>query len=157
MKVEDIIEAIGTLTDEERRQVSAALRLMKDDDREWIEPGARFYGALRTEAENMGTGLPPFMRVRNTSGFNRFRDDCDSMREFLERVLTPGSETEWTHAYRLVARAVLRLLQKLEIPITITGVLRQTQNFEEAVDQSWPGYVQSGVLRLALDPTEMEA
>lgn len=104
--------------------------------------------ALQTVA---GARLIPFPVLVKRRG-TELRKAAESFDQFLRTAL-PGrrlQRNERLACYQYLARLVLGFLHELQLPLTLTVVLRQASNVGQAVDHAFPGYAHAGVLGLAL-------
>jgi len=152
MRVEEIIEALGSLTGDERNQIRAVLKLLAPGDsgaassRHDSAP-EMIWDAVREVA---GPHFPPYSGMKRTAFFRKMREGAQLTENYSVRFMPRMTKTERIATYRHMVRALFIWMDRSEIPITPRTVAMSLASIPQAVDDQFPGYAEAGRLSWAL-------
>ena len=144
-KVEDIVEALGSMSCSELRQVKAAADVLLKADPTQADSGSAeiFWRALVAVGADRGIRLPELSCVNRIDAFRKFSSVSDSLSQFLVEQVSCKDKTDLVIAMRLAARALVSRLCYLRtaigLEVTPKIVMQQAENTIASMDVQWPG------------------
>lgn len=157
-----IIEMMGELTQDELEQVRKMavamagvgpkkripIAEMRED---YILDGIMF----EIESRGMGGSIPGEFRLRTKSSFNSFVEGSERVRRIFELQAPKITTAEKIALGRLMARSLSQKVAEFA-PITFEIMLRNVRLIPEAFENSFPGYLESGLLTVLVDSMQFK-
>lgn len=150
--VQDFLDALPTLSASDRAKIVAAARVLgtdsKDPKTSGVEPaGDLLWRGFCIGAEERGLKLVPVSVAQRSPRWKRFAASADGFDEWVRRSFEADDESERRGAWRIVASCILRMLSKHGLDWTPMYLYSSVDNVTVAVEDSFPGYADSGLLR----------
>jgi hypothetical protein len=156
MSFEDIRRELPSLPSDQliklQKDISALLSLSAkpehDTRNDWLLDGIIY------ELENRGLKktIPPEFKIKSVRSFQNFPEKSLRMQEFLKDAMPVMSRAERIAVGRLCAKALSMYIEKFA-PINLHTMLNLVDRIPAALEEQFPGYIQTGMLRFILKGT----
>lgn len=152
-----VIELLNKLSSEEREQVRKRIiaypdysSKKKNVNLQEVNDDYILSGILyELEVRGMKDIIPSNFYIKNKTSFNSYWEGSNSCRKFLEKGLGNMITVERLILGRICARSLA--LQVINFaPISLDSMLNNVRKIPEALDKSFPGYIQAGLLQFLL-------
>lgn len=153
---EQVLELIPELTASEAKDIKARLTyagkqsVTGKQDREDTDVEL-FYSAIHQEFERRGLEIPNWFMFKKTDNISYLRKNVQANKEFFNKHL-PTRRPERLHAFKIISRLMVDWLQKIGLTVTPGVLVRNLSNVQFVIEDNFPGYIESGLLHLAMKP-----
>lgn len=101
-------------------------------------------------ARGLGPTIPGGFRIRKLKSFANYSEKSGRIKELLAKNLGPGiKRAEYRALGLILARSLARSLE-VWTEISLDTMLRNIDKIPDALDQAFPGYLNSGLLHMLL-------
>jgi hypothetical protein len=106
----------------------------------------------------LGASIPPNFRIKKSRSFAGFETSCSRIRELLEQAIPNMTVSEQRGIGILSARALADYIQSWGgEPPSLDSLLRHVGQVPSALNECYPGYLESGMLKFILPSRREEA
>jgi hypothetical protein len=147
---QDLLEKLPELTQEQMADIRRRVRFLKEDksngvpEQDWLLDG--ILSVLKERG--LEPVLPSPFRIRNSRSFGGFETQSDRVRNFLDIAIPNMNVMEHKILGRLCAIVLAKMLDEWPIEVSLDHMLFHISRIPEALDKSFPGYIESGMLHL---------
>lgn len=132
-----------------RNQVSALLSLSgkpeHDTHNDWLLDGIIY----ELERRGLKKIIPPDFRIKNITSFRNFPEKSNRMQAFLKDTMPVMSRSERVFVGRMCARALAMHIEKFA-PVGLHIMLNLVDRLPAALEEQFPGYIQTGMFRFVV-------
>jgi hypothetical protein len=147
---EMLAERISELTLQQAIDLRRKLNFLKDqkadgdDHDDWLLKG--IFKVLNDRG--LGHTIPSNFRIKSSKSFGGFATQSERVRTFLDKAIPNMNVMEQTILGNLCAITLANLIESWDREVSLETMLFHIGRIPEALERSFPGYIQSRMLRL---------
>jgi hypothetical protein len=108
---------------------------------------ARLYGVIRSAVSG---ALPPYSAACKMQAYKRFSQGMEIFDDFVRRIFPGIGYNVRNKIYAELVHCILDHLKQIKQPVKMWSLANCLVNIEDIVDESYPGYLDAGVLKSIL-------
>lgn len=150
-KLEELLSILSTLNQTQLTKVQirvnhylSRISLRKESTTEEDMMYTAFASMLHS---TLGVVQPPYWTFKRSSNYTLFKSNITILLNYTDSSLYQATRLERLQVYHLYATLLKNFLTDARISLSITTVVRTMPHIPELVEQAFPGYVESGLLR----------
>ena len=147
---EQVLDTLPKLTSGQRKELLVRLQALLPQVRDAACVLKEHYSIIETAFKAHGYRVPPFFSFQRSRAYKTMREGLDLTLEFIKKHLLPKTKTQRLASVRLLIELCLSRRQELGEDVTMTKLAGDLKQIEVVVDTMFPGYIQSGMLRVLL-------
>jgi hypothetical protein len=148
-----IIAQLALMDSDQRKRISVACSILGQGTKDPIgldPPEELLWRSYQYAAPELELPAVGYAR-KNGKGWSQFKASAEAIESWIHDQFNPRDEAERHSVYRLIARCILIMVTKRDLPKNRPTLLSQAAYAKEAVEDQYPGYIESGFLRIVLD------
>lgn len=153
MSVQEIINRLPTLSQSDLSKVRVVLQGLGSaqdlDDR--IEGETLVYHLLKQRLEDYGLSPPPYVAFRRTRHFTKFREGAKVALAYVAKFLKPKGPVEFRKGLTITLRSLTGRLERDGVEVSLGACAVNLYRVPAIMDEMFPGYRESGMLRSVID------
>lgn len=151
--LDDILTELPKLPASSLRQLRArATALLGSDAAPHADEDETFvFDQMRQALEEAGSPSMPFGVFAKQRPFPKFREGVPVFCRFVAKHFEPRSRVERTKVAGILMSMLVSRLRRMRLPVGFTTMAQQIAKVHQAVDDEFPGYRESKLLRWVVE------
>lgn len=153
LKLADLLAALQELSPKDRDTLRLHIDALQSVHRGKVgrvpsEEG--FYSVLAELLSSNGIRAAPFPMFARQPGYPAYRTALHILDIYITDNIKPRTLTERRKAHLILIRIVIRYLRDVGAPLSARSIVQCLDQIPTLVDQTFPGYLQAGLLPIIL-------
>lgn len=154
MALQETLSSLLGLTQDELLEVQRHITLLlpqaepKQDD-DWLLAGV----IAVLKEKGLGDTIPTYFKIKNQKSYKGYARKSEKLRETLLRNCGALRRAEHYALGHLAASLLFDYLSEESRALGLWTMLERVDLLPQAIDDAFPGYLESGLLRMILRPT----